>query len=112
MIFLASVQSSEIDEIKDRFRAGGIPVFIVPDYSVKAGEIAGIGASLEHANGQTNWYSVSICLDDQFAEGQRLLDDANYHVIAPVDVEKFEATMNKLGANRDVEWFPEKNLTG
>lgn len=111
MIYLASVNSSKIDEIKARFRAGGIPVFIVPDYSITEGTIGGIGTSFRNINDDPEWYRLNICLDDQLEEAKRLFEDSNYKVTAPVDVEKFEATMDKLGANRKVEWrMPEISL--
>jgi hypothetical protein len=103
LIYLASVRSEEMDEIKERFRTGGIPVYIAPDYSISDG-IGGIGVSRSNADGRPRWYKINICLDHQLEEGKRLFDDANYKVMAPVDVVKFEATMDKLGANRDVEW--------
>ena len=103
MIFLASVRSSDVDEIKERFRVGGIPIFVAPDFVLKRNDIPGIGASQQHAAGRSNWYSVSICLDEQLEEGKRLFNDPNYIVISPVDVAEFEAEMDKLGANREVE---------
>jgi hypothetical protein len=103
LIFLASVRFSEIDEIKERFRVGGIPIFVAPDFTLKANDIPGLGASQQHAAGRSNWYSVSVCLDEQFEEGKRLFNDPNYTVMSPVDVAEFEAEMDKLGANREVE---------
>lgn len=110
MKFLASVHAEAINEIKERFRVGGIPIFVVPDYGLRQNDIAGIGASQRHANGQASWYAVNICLDEQFEDGRSLLDDPNYKVAAPVDVAQFEATMDKLGANQSFEWFSDKTL--
>jgi hypothetical protein len=77
---------------------------IAPDYSINEGMPGGYGVSESNAMGQPRWYSINICLDDQLEEGKRLFNDANYKVMAPVDVAKFEATMDKLGANRTFEW--------
>ncbi len=104
MIYLASVRSSEIDEIKDRFRSGGIPIFTAPDYTITDGMPGGIGLSARNAEGRPDWYSISICLDEQLEEGKRLFKDADYKVFVPVDVDEFEAKMDKLGANREFEW--------
>ncbi len=110
MIYLASVRSSEIDEIKERFRAGGIPVFIAPDYTIENG--GGYGVASNNLAGLIKWYSIKICLDDQIEEAKHLFNDANYKVMAPVDVDKFESTMGNLGANRDFEWrLSDKSLT-
>jgi hypothetical protein len=110
MVYLISVRSSETDEIQERFRAGGIPVFLEPDYS-RVDMVTGIATVFRNATTGPAWYRVYVCLDDQLQEAKRLLSDANYKVTKPVDVAKFEATMDRLGANRKVGWrLSDKNL--
>jgi hypothetical protein len=104
LIYLASVRAKEMDEIKERFRTGGIPVLIAPDYSINDGMPGGFGVSERNAMGKPSWYSINICLDEQLEEGKCLFKDVNYKVKAPVDVAEFEATMDKLGANSNFEW--------
>jgi hypothetical protein len=43
LIYLASVRAEEMDKIKERFRTGGIPVLIAPDYSINDGMLGGFG---------------------------------------------------------------------
>ncbi len=65
---------------------------------------AGVATIYRNATSLPDWYRINICLDEQIEEAKRLFNDANYKVKAPVDIAEFEATMDKLGANRNFEW--------
>jgi hypothetical protein len=104
MIYLTSVRLAELTELKARFRASGIPVYVEPDYSVRDTMASGSADTYRSATSPHDWYRINICLDEQLDEAKHLFEDANYEVKAPVDVAKFETTMDGLGANREVEW--------
>src|SRR5690349_1533487 len=93
-----------VDEIKARFRAGGIPIFLEPDYGTRDQPTVGRASAYRNATTPPEWYRVYVCLEQQKEEAKRLFHDARYKVKAPVDVDEFEATMEKLGANRKFEW--------
>ena len=103
MDYLGSVPSSEVDEIQRRFRISGVPIFVEPDHA-RGDMVTGIATAFRNAVSGPSWYRVYVCIDDQLHEAKRLFSDANYKVTKPVDVAKFEATMDKLGANKKPTW--------
>jgi hypothetical protein len=93
-----------VDEIKARFRASGIPIFVEPDYAARDTMSVGPASTYRNATTPPESFRVYVCLEQQREEAKRLFHDARYKVKAPVDVEQFEATMERLGANRKFEW--------
>lgn len=106
MIYLASVHGDDLALIEDRFRSGGIPIYIEPDFSSKES----VGA-YNGVISQPTRYRINICLDEQLEDAKHLFADPNYKVKEPVDVSEFERAMEQLGATRDSNQFmPIKGL--
>jgi len=104
--YLVSVKFEQLHEIEDRFRAGGIPIYVEED-QVRSNEAAIVPVAIvSRFNLPAPWYRISVCLEEQFEEAKQLLADSNYEVRAPVDVEEFEKRMKELGANRPVALRP------
>jgi hypothetical protein len=103
VIYLASPDAEELDEIRQRFRAGGIPIYLEPDYA-RDDIVAGVATAFRNATTGPQRYRLYVCIETQLEEAKHLLANKHYKVRAPVDVAKFEATMEKLGANRKMEW--------
>lgn len=96
----------QLQPMRDRFRAGGIPIFVEVDH-VRSNETAIVPAAIvSRFNLPAHWYRIDVCLDEQFDEATRLFQDPGYSVQSPVDVEAFEKQMEELGANRPVSLRP------
>lgn len=98
MILLATVGYAESGELRERFRASGIPVLLEPDYARK-GQIA-LGAPNK---AEPDRVLIHVCLDEQIDEARRLLADPDYAVQHPVDIEQFDAAMERAGAGAELE---------
>jgi hypothetical protein len=96
MLFLTSVRFEDLSEIEERFRAGGIPIYVEPDYSQRDKLAIGYASAYTSATSPTEWYRINISLDEQFDEAKLLFVDSKYKVKAPVDIDEFEDKLKKL----------------
>jgi len=104
--YIASVKFEHLQDIEDRFRAGGIPIYVRPDL-VRSNEAAIVPAAIvSRHNLPAHWYRIDVCLDEQHEEAELLFANPDYEVRNRVDVDAFEETMNRLGANRPVSMRP------
>ncbi|BCM25369.1 hypothetical protein [Methyloradius palustris] len=87
-------------ELKDRFKAGGIPIFVDVDYSLRDVSANGTPGIYRSASSPPSFFRINVCLDEQFEEAKLLLNDPGYQVKHPVDIASFDAEMKKLGANK------------
>jgi hypothetical protein len=101
---LASIPADQVQELEDRFRAAGIPLYFESDYSRRRHNVLPTGSLYSADASVPNWYRVHVCLDEQTEEAKRLFEDPTYKVKAPIDIEKFEAKMAKLGADPELAW--------
>lgn len=96
MELLASVLANEATELWDRFRANGIPVLLVDDYSHPDDLAAGL--SVAYQGSPPKWRRVYVCLDEQLEEAKLLFRDPKYEVKAPVDVAAFDRKLHEMAA--------------
>jgi hypothetical protein len=98
VILLGSVGFEQSAELRDRFRGAGIPILLEPDYARK-GQIA-LGAP---NRAEPDRVRVHVCIEEQIDEARRLFADPDYVVQHPVDIEEFDAAMERVGAGPDLE---------
>ena len=103
MKFLATIPSENIDEIEERFRTAGIPVYLEPDYSRGLRFVTGGASAYSNAGRDVSAFRVHVCLISQFDEAEHLLENPDYKVQFPVDIEEFEAAIEKAKSQEDVE---------
>jgi len=104
MFLLASIPADQVQELDDRFRAAGIPLYFEPDYSRRRHDVLPTGSLYSTEASVPDWCLAHVCLEEQAEEAKRLFDDPTYKVKAPIDVQKFEAKMAKLGADAGLAW--------
>jgi len=93
MELLATITSDEIDEVRRRFREGGIPIYLEPDHSRGLRFLTGTAGSVNSAGHDVAAYRLHVCILSQLEEAEQLLIDPGYKVRYPVDVEEFEAAI-------------------
>ena len=104
MFLLASIPGDQVQELDDRFRAAGIPLYFEPDYSRRRHDVLPTGSLHSTEASVPDWYLAYVCLEEQTKEAKRLFEDPTYKVETPIDVQKFEAKMAKLGADVGLAW--------
>ena len=96
MLHLISVDTNEeAEKISQRFHANGVPVFVEPDFT----------RTDPSARGAAFGHRIHIWLEEQLDDAKRLLRDPQYEVVAPVDVAKFYAALDKHDAQGEAAWY-------
>lgn len=96
MIHLISVDTeAQVNDLQLRFEASGIPIFVQSDFS-----------RTDPANRNTFYgYRVHIWIEEQLEDAKRLVNDPNYQVEKPVNVQEFYALLNEQDKTSEVAYY-------
>ena len=96
MIHLISLDTeAQVNDLQLRFEASRIPIFVQSDFS-----------RTDPASRNTFYgHRFYIWIEEQLEDAKRLIDNPNYQVEKPVDVQEFYALLNDQDKNSEVAYY-------